>query len=67
MSHMLNNRPDESGNNSERSYGDNLQRTRGEGFEGMNYEQRRPSYPAQSNTEKNDPSRSSEGKRRDEL
>ena len=62
---QLNNRPDESGNNSERCSAENRERTRTEGFEGMNYEQRRPSYPGQTTPEKNDDR--SKGKRRDEL
>jgi hypothetical protein len=67
MSQTLNNRPDESGNNSERGTGENRERVRYEGFEGMNYEQKRPSYPPQTTTGKNEINRGSKGKRRDEL
>ena len=67
MSQMLNNRPDESGNNSERCSGESRERSRYDGFEGLNYEQKRPSFPSQPDASKNDTDKDHKGKRRDEL
>lgn len=67
MSQMLNNRPDESGNNSARYSGESPEKSRYEGFEGMNYEQKRPSFPTQPTSSKNGSHNDHKGKRRDEL
>jgi hypothetical protein len=68
MSQDLRSRPDEGRDSSSRA-GDKVQvRSRFEGFEGMNYEQRRPAYSPQriSNSDRNG-SNESKGKRRDEC
>jgi hypothetical protein len=67
MSENLRKQPCEGGGHLGRSAVENRERPRHEGFEGMNYEQRRPSYtPRQASTSKND-SNKDKGKRRDEL
>ena len=55
--------------NSSRSFGENRDSSRYEGFEGMNYEQRRPLYSPQQtgNNTKENMEGSGDGKRRDEL
>jgi len=67
MSENLRKQPCEGGGHLGRSAGESRERPHYEGFEGMNYEQRRPSYnPGQVNTSKND-NKDNKGKRRDEL
>ena len=69
MSQMWNNRPDEGENNSERCSGESRGRNQNhpEGFEGMNYELRRPSFPLQSTTGNDSINRGNREKRPDEL
>lgn len=68
MSHDLRNRPDEGRDSSACSDNGARGRSRFEGFEGMNYEQRRPAYSPQriSNSDRNG-SNEDKRKRRDEL
>ena len=68
MSQNLRNQPSEHQGNSGRS-AENWKGSRYYGFEGMNYEQRRPSYSPQqvSNNDKEDINSGGSEKRRDEL
>ena len=65
MSQNMRNQPGE-GDTSSGRQADNRERSRYEGFEGMNYEQRRPSYsPKQSTNDKNDISYTGNGRDQD--
>ena len=67
MSQNLRNQPNEDQLSSGRGSNENQFRKRNEGFEGMNYEQRRPPYNPKhgSSSDRNDDN--GNGKRRDEL
>ncbi|HEU0112594.1 MAG TPA: hypothetical protein VFQ73_17090 [Flavisolibacter sp.] len=69
MSQNSGHNPGEGNGNVRRSAGNSNERNSYEGFEGMNYEQRRPSYsPHQVNNDaKDDRKETSGGKRRDEI
>ena len=64
MSQNMRNQPGEGHSNTGRAAGENREKGRYESFEGMNYEQRRPSYSPQqvSNNEKNESNGSGSGK-----
>lgn len=67
MSQNSGNEPNENVGRSGRRSNDSLENTRYEGFEGMNYEQRRPPYPTRSDDNNRKDVNSGSNKRRDEM